>query len=122
VSRRRRGQQRHILCNVPARDGRRVPVRSATIADRLFWQQQTIQEQAKSIARLREERDDARLLLEHITGQRLVRALIWLRLVSIVIWATPATPAKITAGANARELPVPAERGDARAPATGISS
>ena len=96
MGRRRRGEHRHVYVTVPTRDGKKVAVRSATIAERLFGMQETIQAQSRTIERLKADVRDRQELLEHIAGQRLVKLLVWLRLVSIVKWAKPAaapTPA-----------------------------
>lgn len=87
---RRRGQRRQIYTEVPTCDGRKVAVRSRTIAERLFAQQQSIQEQTRASAKLREQRDEARKQLAQLTGQPLVRMLLRVRLISLLIPGQPA--------------------------------
>jgi hypothetical protein len=100
---RRRGERRHVFCSVPTGDGKKVAVRSSTVAGRLLGQQQLIEQQAERIVKLEREllgatsvRDHLRELTNQITRQRLVRALIRLRLVSIVV----SEPIAATAAVN----------------------
>ena len=100
---RRRGERRHIYANVPTADGKRVAVRSSTVAGRLFGQQQLIEQQAENIRQDAERIKElsARLVqlekqLAHLTGQRMVRVLVWFRLVSILVPALAEKPAAST--------------------------
>ena len=54
---RRRGEHRQIHARVPTQDGKLVAVRSRTVAERLFSQQQVIEKQAKQIRELERESD-----------------------------------------------------------------